>query len=92
MQKDVLGTTCPVCSEEFAPIAKDLPYAHHIQSKLFENPVMLPNGNIYDAKKLKALALNLNRSNLADLQEFEVVDPIDKKKYPETDFIKMYPT
>lgn len=92
LQKDVLGTTCPVCSEEFAPIAKDLPYAHHIQSKLFENPVMLPNGNIYDAKKLKALALNLNRSNLADLQEFEVVDPIDKKKYPETDFIKMYPT
>lgn len=92
LKKDVLASTCPVCSEEFAPIAKDLPYAHHIQSKLFENPVMLPSGNIYDAKKLKALAVSLNRSKLADLKEFEVMDPIDKKKYPETDFITMYPT
>lgn len=92
LQKDVLTTTCPVCSDEFAPIAKDLPYAHHTQSKLFENPVMLPNGNIYDAKKLKTLANALNRANLADLKDLEVMDPIDKKIYSESEFITMYPT
>lgn len=92
LKNDVLGSKCPVCSKEFAPIAKDLPYAHHTQSKLFENPVMLPNGNIYDAKKLKALAAKLNRANLANLKDSEVMDPIDKKRYSESDFITMYPT
>lgn len=92
LQKDVLTTNCPVCSDEFALIAGTLPYAHHTQSKLFENPVMLPSGNIYDAKKLKLLAANLKRSNLADLKELEVMDPIDKKIYSEKEFITMYPT
>lgn len=88
----VLRNTCPVCTDEFAPIAKNLPYAHHIQSKLFENPVMLPNGNIYDAKKLKSLAATVTRDNLFPLKEFEVIDPIEKKVYSETEFITMYPT
>ncbi|QLQ78988.1 hypothetical protein HG537_0B03350 [Torulaspora globosa] len=92
LEKDVLATTCPVCTDEFASIAKDLPYAHHTQSKLFENPVMLPNGNIYDAKKLKSLATALNNANLASLKDFEVMDPIDKKIYSEKEFITMYPT
>ncbi|QLL31474.1 hypothetical protein HG536_0B03370 [Torulaspora globosa] len=92
LAKDVLATTCPVCTDEFASIAKDLPYAHHTQSKLFENPVMLPNGNIYDAKKLKSLASALNNAKLANLKDFEVMDPIDKKIYSEKEFITMYPT
>lgn len=92
LEKEVVRNTCPICSEEFSPIAKDLPYAHHIQSKLFENPVMLPNGNIYDSKKLRALASRLNKKMLYSLEDHQVMDPIDRKVYSETDFITMYPT
>lgn len=92
IHQGILRNTCPVCSSEFAPIAKDLPYAHHTQSKLFENPIMLPNGNIYDMKKLKTLAATLIRENLYPLKDYEVLDPIDKQVFAETDFITMYPT
>lgn len=92
IDENVLTSNCPVCSEEFAPIAKNLPYAHHTESKLFENPVMLPNGNIYDAKKLKLLATTLNRKNLCSLDDGKVMDPIDKNIYSESEFITMYPT
>ncbi|CAL9731388.1 protein Fyv10p [Monosporozyma unispora] len=93
--KDELDTnynSCPVCTDSFTSIAQDLPYAHHTESKLFENPVMLPNGNIYDAERLKLLALNLRVKQITPLQEGEVFDPIDKQIYLETDFVKMYPT
>ncbi|SCV00921.1 LAME_0G12860g1_1 [Lachancea meyersii CBS 8951] len=83
---------CPVCSPEFAPIANDLPYAHHIQSNLFDNPVMLPNGNIYDSKKLKLLASKLASKKLYNLDQGQVVDPIDRNVYYEKDFVTMYPT
>ncbi|SCU89787.1 LAFA_0E20890g1_1 [Lachancea sp. 'fantastica'] len=83
---------CPVCSPEFAPLTKDLPYAHHIQSNLFENPVMLPNGNIYDSKKLKLLAAKLVSRKLYNLEPNQVVDPVDREIYYEKDFVTMYPT
>lgn len=92
IHQGVLCNTCPVCSSEFAPIARDLPYAHHTQSKLFENPIMLPNGNIYDMKKLKTLAVTLARQNLYPLKDYEVMDPVDKQVFSETDFVTMYPT
>ncbi|CCK68195.1 glucose-induced degradation complex subunit FYV10 KNAG_0A05290 [Huiozyma naganishii CBS 8797] len=83
---------CPVCSENFAPLAKDLPYAHHTESKLFDNPVMLPNGNVYDLKKLEQLAQKLRRKKIFPLQEYEILDPIDKEVYSKSDYITMYPT
>ncbi|SCW01962.1 LAFE_0E11100g1_1 [Lachancea fermentati] len=92
LNNEVTNNKCPVCSDEFATIARGLPYAHHIQSNLFENPVMLPNGNIYDSKKLKILAHNLTNKKLCVLDEDEVLDPIDRKIYSENDFITMYPT
>ncbi|SCU90918.1 LAMI_0E04082g1_1 [Lachancea mirantina] len=92
LNKEVVHTSCPVCSDEFSPIARDLPFSHHIQSSLFENPVMLPNGNIYDSRKLKALASTLNDKNLCQLNENQIMDPIDKKIYACSDFITMYPT
>lgn len=91
-QLDANYNFCPVCSDSFKIIAKDLPYAHHTESKLFENPVMLPNGNIYDAKRLELLALNLKVKQITPLHEGEVFDPIDKQIYLKTDFVKMYPT
>lgn len=95
MEIDQLDTNynfCPVCSNSFKVIAKDLPYAHHTESKLFDNPVMLPNGNIYDAKRLELLASNLRIKQITPLKEGEVFDPIDKQIYLKTDFVKMYPT
>lgn len=89
---EITQTNCPVCSKEFSAISTNLPYAHHIQSNLFDNPVMLPNGNIYDAKKLRALAGSLRNKKLYDLQQDQVLDPIDQNVYSDKDFITMYPT
>ena len=88
----VINNKCPVCSDSFAKMSESLPYAHHTESKLFENPIMLPNGNIYDSKKLKELAVKLKESNLCNLNENEIMDPIDKRIYPADEFITMYPT
>ena len=84
--------SCPICNGPFKNIAESLPYAHHTESKLFENPVMLPNGNVYDAERIKLLARQLRARNMMHLQDGEIFDPIDKQIYMETDFIKMYPT
>ncbi|CEP61343.1 glucose-induced degradation complex subunit FYV10 LALA0_S03e00738g [Lachancea lanzarotensis] len=92
LNNELNHSKCPVCSPEFAPITKDLPYAHHIQSNLFENPVMLPNGNIYDSKKLKLLAVKLASRKLYDLKPDQVMDPINQQVYDEKDFVTMYPT
>ncbi|AGO11564.1 AaceriADL222Wp [[Ashbya] aceris (nom. inval.)] len=92
LSSEVLRNTCPVCSPEFAPIAEKLPYAHQVQSRLFENPVMLPSGNVYDAEKLKALAQTLRKRKLVVMGEDEVLDPIAGHTYALTDFITMYPT
>jgi hypothetical protein len=52
---------CPVCNELIGKLAKDLPYAHHIHSRLVcrlsgelmnedNPPMMLPNGQVYSKK------------------------------------------
>ncbi|EDO18285.1 hypothetical protein Kpol_1039p34 [Vanderwaltozyma polyspora DSM 70294] len=92
IKSDVLHNKCPVCTSEFRNIAKDLPFAHHIQSELFENPVMLPNGNVYDMIKLVQIADNIRINNLMNLQDDEIIDPINKEVYKKAQFIKMYPT
>ncbi|CAI2037430.1 hypothetical protein SEUBUCD646_0I00810 [Saccharomyces eubayanus] len=83
---------CPVCSETFKPVTKSLPFAHHIQSQLFENPILLPNGNVYDSKKLTKLAKALKKQNLISLSPGQIMDPVDMKVFCESDSIKMYPT
>ncbi|AET38808.1 glucose-induced degradation complex subunit FYV10 Ecym_3317 [Eremothecium cymbalariae DBVPG len=92
LSTEVLRNNCPVCSSEFAPIAEKLPYAHQVQSRLFENPVMLPSGNVYDAEKLKTLAQTLRKRNLVVLNEDEILDPIAGNTYTLNEFITMYPT
>lgn len=84
--------SCPVCSSIFREITMDMPYAHHTGSRLFENPVMLPNGNIFDSKKLKLLSQIIKKKGIQKLKDNEVFDPIDKQIYLESDFIKMFPT
>jgi len=89
---DKLENQCPVCSEYFAPLSEKLPYAHHTESKLFENPVMLPSGNVFDSAILKLLAKTLRKKGIVKLNRNEVIDPIKKIVYNESDFITMYPT
>ena len=83
---------CPVCSDTIAPLAESLPFAHHTESKLFDNPVMLPSGNVYDSERLKKLAGILRMGDLVSLGPKEVFDPIEQEIYKESDFITMYPT
>lgn len=90
--RGLFSNQCPVCSEYFAPLSENLPHAHHTESKLFDNPIMLPNGNVYDAQRLKMLAKILIDKNIVGLKTKEILDPIDKCIYNESDFITMYPT
>lgn len=92
IEEGVMVNSCPVCDKTFAPIAESLPYAHHTQSQLFDDPIMLPNGNIYEASRLKKLAKILADEQLISLKDNEVIDPIDKQIYTVEDFITMYPT
>ncbi|CCH44281.1 hypothetical protein BN7_3843 [Wickerhamomyces ciferrii] len=78
---------CPVCSLEFNQLSYQLPYSHNVKSYLFENPVMLPNGNIYDREKL----LNYSK-NLTILSEMEVKDPMSTEVFELDELIRMYPT
>ncbi|OWB76099.1 hypothetical protein B5S32_g248 [[Candida] boidinii] len=50
--------SCPICSTELFELTKELPFSHQIKSNIYENPVMLPNGNIYQRDKL--IKLNQN--------------------------------
>lgn len=88
----VVNSECPICDPNISPLSENLPYAHHIQSSLFDNPVMLPNGNIYDSEKLVTLAKRLNKLGMTELNGNKVMDPVDKSIYEITDFITMYPT
>lgn len=92
VKSNVVNTDCPVCNPDIHPLSENLPYAHHVQSSLFENPIMLPNGNIYDSDKLVLLSKKLNKLGYTNLNDNQVMDPIDKSIYSVTDFITMYPT
>lgn len=92
LNENVLKNNCPVCDDDLLPISKTLPFAHHTQSKLFENPVMLPSGNVYDLDKLKKLSFKLKANNLYNLRQHEVMDPIEKSVHTLDECIRMYPT
>lgn len=82
-----LSNLCPICSLEFNQLASQLPHSHNVKSYLFENPVMLPNGNIYDKEKLIGYS-----QNLTILNENEVKDPVTAEIFTLNDLTTMYPT
>ncbi|CCE62795.1 hypothetical protein TPHA_0D01550 [Tetrapisispora phaffii CBS 4417] len=92
LNSKVISNKCPVCSNEFRNIAKEMPYAHHIESILYENPIMLPNGNVYDKEQLEKLAAQVTERGLYNISSEEIIDPIDKQVYLKSSFVKMYPT
>lgn len=81
---NVESTSCPICSLEMNQLAKNFPYSHNIKSYLFDNPVMLPNGNIFDKFKL------LRFSEIYD--NVEVKDPITSEEFSYSQMVTMFPT
>lgn len=79
--------SCPVCSSEFRKLNTLLPYSHNVQSHLFETPVMLPNGNIYDKTNL----IQFSKGG-ASSTDSVVVDPLTLETFTESDMITMFPT
>lgn len=73
---------CPVCSPHMKVLAKELPHAHHVNSRLVcgmsgrlmneDNPPMaLPNGHVYSKEALQNMMLESN----------EIVCPRTKERY-----------
>lgn len=81
------SNVCPICSLEFSQLSSQLPYSHNVKSYLFDNPVMLPNGNIFDREKLITYS-----TNLTILKENEVKDPITAEIFYVEELVTMYPT
>ncbi|ODQ81672.1 hypothetical protein BABINDRAFT_159932 [Babjeviella inositovora NRRL Y-12698] len=95
---------CPVCSAELYDLTTHLPFAHLVTSSIISgNPIMLPNGNIYDEDKLFNLQEKLRSKELRekdseasgedDSEDDEMVyDPITGEKFEMGQIEKAYPT
>ncbi|KAI9653375.1 MAG: GID complex subunit containing RING finger motif [Alyxoria varia] len=95
------GTSvCPICSEELNYLALKVPYAHHSQSNIETDPVMLPNGRVYGMERL--LRFQEMRTGDQSGKQFKVsadgelegwfVDPIDKEAYLGREIQKVFVT
>ena len=84
---DLLGKInhCPVCSPELFQLARNLPYAELI-TNIFNNPFMLPNGNIYPFEKL-ASGLRYGDSLSVGL----IVDPLTNQEFQVDQCHRVYP-
>lgn len=74
---------CPVCSPELYALSRSLPYGLLITS-IFNDPFMLPNGNIYPFNKLLA-----HRG--LDKCKGRVYDPLTKEKFLVDDCVRVFP-
>ncbi|KAG7708880.1 hypothetical protein KL933_004722 [Ogataea haglerorum] len=67
---------CPICSPDLYELTHDIPFSHQVKSNIYDDPVMLPNGNIYQYDKLiskssKISGENFDRSKLMPAQLFK---------------------
>lgn len=46
------GRMCPICSAELNELARHVPYAHHSQSHVDHDLMLLPNGRVYGHQRL----------------------------------------
>lgn len=72
---------CPVCSPELYAMSRSLPYGLLITS-IFNDPMMLPNGNIYPFEKL---AKNVG------VQQNSTRDPLTEEIFPLEDCVRVFP-
>lgn len=72
---------CPICSTELNELARDVPYAHHSQSHVEHDLLMLPSGRVYARKQLEEYArkAGLPEGQVKDLRTGDVI-PSEKLK------------
>lgn len=75
---------CPICSTELNELARDLPYAHHSQSLVENNPVVLPNYRIYGRDKLMDFSAKMGAP------EQLVRDPVTQEEFPVDELRKVF--
>lgn len=90
------GPKCPICSPELHALSSNLPHAHNIKSSLFDSPVMLPNGNIYDREKLIMFTKVYISTNAKDVEienvKDSVMDPVEGKWFEIDDLVTVFPS
>lgn len=79
---------CPVCSPELNDIGRNLPYAQLI-TNIFNDPYLLPNGNIYSYDKL--LSINNVTDEDALSRKGKIQDPLTKQVCLIEDCVRVYP-
>ncbi|KAH3661570.1 hypothetical protein OGAPHI_006418 [Ogataea philodendri] len=47
-----ISNECPICSTDLFELTSHLPFSHQVKSNIYDNSVMLPNGNVYQYEKL----------------------------------------
>lgn len=76
------SSVCPICSTELNQLARNVPYAHHSQSHVEHDLLMLPSGRVYARKRLDEYArkAGLPDGRMKDLRTGDVVAVEDLKK------------
>ncbi|GME70392.1 unnamed protein product [Ambrosiozyma monospora] len=59
----IFSNECPICSIDLSELTSNLPFSHQVKSNIYDDPVLLPNGNIYEYDKLLKLSETLGKSN-----------------------------
>lgn len=76
------SSVCPICSTELNELARNVPYAHHTQSHVEHDLLLLPNGRVYGQQKLEGYArkAGLPPGKVKDLRTGEVYSVDQLKK------------
>lgn len=69
------SSVCPICSTELNALARNVPYAHHNQSHVDNDLMMLPSGRVYSQRRLAehARKAGLAEGLVKDLRTGDVV-------------------
>lgn len=76
------SSVCPICSTELNALAQNVPYAHHNQSHVDSDLMMLPSGRVYSQRRLAehARKAGLAEGQVKDLRTGEVVSADELRK------------
>lgn len=81
---------CPICSPELYKLSINLPYAQLV-TNVFNDPLKLPNGNIYSYGKL----LNYLKKNEEDIDDIlsssKIKDPLTNENFLLNKCVKVFP-
>lgn len=76
------SSVCPICSTELNELARNVPYAHHTQSHVEPDLMLLPNGRVYGQAKLDEYSrkAGLSPGKVKDLRTGDVYTEDKLKK------------